>query len=135
MIVLSCNTAARYRGRALIITIITFAANAQSRGASAFRSGFKLWKGLRTAAVCPAARRVGCGQRFVHDSADGPCTAAALRAAAKAAIDFAGSPGRFLAGKRRADVVVGQHIAGANDHRSTGRRPFAGVPLVAAATI
>ena len=85
----------------------------------AFGSDPKLWKKLR-AAVRPAARPVGRRQRLVHDPPDGAGAPSALRAAAETAIDFAAGSGGGLAGKRRTDVVVGQHVAGTDDHRSKG---------------
>ena len=84
----------------------------------------------RLGTVGPAAAGVGGGQSFVHDPADGADAPPALGAAAEAAIDLTGGPRRFRAGERRADVVVGQHIAGTNDHRGAS-----GDPLVAHATI
>ena len=76
----------------------------------------------RLGTVRPAAGGVGRGQRFVHDPADGADAASALGAAAEAPIDLTSGPRRFCPGERRADVVVGQHIAGTNDHRDTTRR-------------
>lgn len=77
----------------------------------------QLWD-IGDAAVRPGALlRIGCRQRFVHDAADGPYAAPALGAAAKTAVDLTRRPRRGLpVGKRRAHVVVGQHIAGADDH-------------------
>ena len=71
----------------------------------------------------PATRRFGRIQRFVHDAADGARAAPALRAAAETAVHFTASPRRVVAGQRRADVVVGQHVTGADDHR--GKVPVA----------
>jgi hypothetical protein len=71
----------------------------------------------------PTAARVGGTERFVHDAADGAHAAPALGAAAEAAIDFTGGARRRLvARKRGTDVVVGQHIAGADDHSKSARR-------------
>ena len=84
----------------------------------------------RLGTVSPAAGGVGRGQRFVHDPADGADAASALGAAAEAPIDLTGGPRRFCPGERRADVVVGQHVAGTNDHRGA-----VGGSLVAHATI
>ena len=90
------------------------------------RKGARIRLGLRIVerlgTVGPAAGGVRGGQSFVHDPADGADAPPALGAAAEAAIDLTGGPRRFVAGERRADVVVGQHIAGANDHRDTTRR-------------
>jgi hypothetical protein len=74
------------------------------------------------AALAAGTAGAGAGDGLVHDPADGARTATALGAAAEAAIDLTGGPRRFRAGERRADVVVGQHIAGTNDHRDTVRR-------------
>ena len=53
--------------------------------------------------------------RLVDDLADGAGTAAALGAAAEASVDMAG--GTTVRGARGiAHLVVGQHIAGADDH-------------------
>src|SRR6266536_1039475 len=67
-----------------------------------------------------AARRTA-RQRVAHDALDAAGTPAALRAAAQAGIHFAGSENRNACiHDGAADVVVGKHIAGADDHdRST----------------
>ena len=95
--------------------------------ASAHGSDSRLWKSLGVA-VRPATRDVGAGQRLVHDSPDGTCAPPALRAAAETAIDFAASPRRVVAGQRRANVMVGQHVTGTDDHRGN-------VPIALAAGI
>ena len=95
--------------------------------ASAHGSDSKLWKSLGVA-VRPATRDVGAGQRLVHDPPDGACAPPALRAAAETAIDFAASPRRVVAGQRRANVMVGQHVTGTDDHRGN-------VPIALAAGI
>jgi hypothetical protein len=66
--------------------------------------------------VGAAAARTGRGaQRLVHDAPDGAHAAAALGAAAEAAIDLAG-PARRGGGDRAADIVVGEDVAGTDDH-------------------
>ena len=95
--------------------------------ASAHGSDSKLWKSLGVA-VRPATRDVVAGQRLVHDPPDGACAPPALRAAAETAIDFAASPRRVVAGQRRANVMVGQHVTGTDDHRGN-------VPIALAAGI
>ena len=103
--------------------IITYAMNAQRRCDKRARpTGCKLWKRLGVA-VSPATHGVGAGQRLVHNPPDGTRAPAALCAAAETAIDFAASPRRIVARQRRANVMVGQHIARANDHR--GKVPVA----------
>src|SRR6266403_355492 len=67
-----------------------------------------------------AAGAAGAGDRLVHDLADGARTTPALRAAAEAAIDLAGRARRLLGTERRAHVLVGQHVAGADDHGKGG---------------
>ena len=92
--------------------------------ASAYGLRSKLWKRLGVA-IRPATRGVGPGQRLIHDPPDGACAPPALRAAAETAIDFAASPCRIVAGQRRANVLIGQHVTGADDHR--GKVPVAQV--------
>jgi hypothetical protein len=65
-----------------------------------------------------AARTTGLRagpEGLVHDLLDGPCTAAALGAAAEAAIHLPGSA-RHILGHGIADVVVGQDVTGTNNH-------------------
>src|SRR4051794_23186831 len=62
---------------------------------------------------------------FLHDAADGARTAAALRAAAQAAIDLTRGQRRIGSLERRPHVVVGDHVAGADDHVSPGASPGA----------
>lgn len=71
-----------------------------------------------TVAAGPRFRR---RQRFIHDAANGTRAAATLRAAAEAMIDLAGGPRRaFAGGEGGADVVVGEYVAGADDHCRCG---------------
>ena len=72
-----------------------------------------------------AGYRLRSGQRFIHDSTDGTRTSAASGAATKAVIDLAGGPRcSLVARQRRAHVVVGQHVTGADDHNL--RKPGSG---------
>ena len=75
--------------------------------------------------VSRAAATGGCGraERLVHDLADGAGAAAALCAATEAAIDLSGRARTRLRRDGGADIVVGQDVAGADDH---GRRSRAG---------
>jgi hypothetical protein len=78
-----------------------------------------------------AACAAGAGERLIHDLADGARATPALGAATEAAIDLAGRARRLLGTERRTHVLVGQYVAGADDHGK------AGVPtgLVLSATI
>jgi len=77
----------------------------------------------RLGAAGGLATGLGAAERFVHDAADGPGASPALGATAKAAIDLAGGArGSRVAGKYRPDVVVGEYVAGADDHRRAARR-------------
>ena len=76
----------------------------------------------RSGAARGLATGLGAAERFVHDAADGAGASPALGAAAEAAIDLAGGAWRSrITGKYRPDVVVGEHVAGADDHRRTAR--------------
>ena len=67
-----------------------------------------------------AARAARAGDRRVHDAADSARATPALGAAAEAAIDLAGRARRLLGAERGAHVLVGQHVAGADDHGKGG---------------
>ena len=70
----------------------------------------------------PATRRFGGGERLVHDAPNGACATPALYVAPQAMVDlFRGAWGVFTRGKRQAHVVVGQHVAGADNHYTGGR--------------
>jgi len=72
---------------------------------------------LRSGTAAGLATGLGAAERFVHDTADSPGASPALGAAAKAAIDLpSGARGSRVAGKYRPHVVVGEHVAGADDH-------------------
>lgn len=55
-------------------------------------------------------------ERLVHDLLDGTGTAAALRAAAEASIDLTRRARRLRAAAGSAHILVGQYVAGTNDH-------------------
>jgi hypothetical protein len=75
------------------------------------------------AATGAAAGRLGRGKRFVHDAPDRAGTSPALSAATETMIDLAGSPRRrFVIRQRGTHVVVGEHVAGTDDHRSKARK-------------
>ena len=57
-------------------------------------------------------------ERLVHDLADGARATAALGAAAETSIDLPGGARTRLRRHRGADIVVGQDVAGADDHGS-----------------
>jgi hypothetical protein len=67
---------------------------------------------LKRAAAAPG--RAGDG--LVHDPLDGAGAPTALGAAAKTAIDLAGRAGSHRRGDGATDIVVAEHVAGANDH-------------------
>lgn len=66
-----------------------------------------------------ADRAAGAGQSLVHDLADRAGAAAALGTATEAAIDLA-SRARRRFGASAADFMVGNDVAGADDHRKPG---------------
>jgi hypothetical protein len=68
------------------------------------------------------AASLGAGtQRLVNDGLDGARAAAAFGAAAEATINLLGIPGEvFRAIDRTADIVVGQDVAGTNNHKTAG---------------
>ena len=84
----------------------------------------------RSPAVCQislavrASSQTGLGtatQRFLDNGLDRACTAAALGAATETSIDLLGIAGEvFRTTDRVADVMVGQHVAGTNDHEKGG---------------
>jgi len=73
-----------------------------------------------------AADRAGRTQRVIHDALNRPRATPALRAATEAAINLAGGTRARVAGfYRRAHVLVGQHVAGTNDHGRGTKSPEA----------
>jgi hypothetical protein len=70
-----------------------------------------------------AARTAGLGagaQRLVDNGLDGARAAAAFGTAAEATVDLLGIPGKvFRAIDRTADIVVGQDVAGTNNHETS----------------
>jgi hypothetical protein len=60
---------------------------------------------------------LGPGKRLVHDTADGARASPALGAATQAVINLARRTRRIGAvGQRRAHIMIGEHVAGANNH-------------------
>ena len=78
-----------------------------------------------------ATRATGTRDRFVHDPTDGARAAPALGAATETAINLAGGARRPLSRERGPNVVVGEHVAGADDHEN----PAVPARLVRYATI
>ena len=78
--------------------------------------------GIGGAVRATGAAGLGAGaERLVDDALDGARAAAALRAAAETAIDLLGIPGEvFRTIDRTADIVVGQDVAGTNNHEISG---------------
>lgn len=68
------------------------------------------------------AAGLGAGtQRLLDNALDGARAAAAFGAAAETAIDLLGIAGEvFRTIDRTADIVVGQDVAGTNDHKTAG---------------
>ena len=65
-----------------------------------------------------AAGLGACAQGLINDGLDGARAAAAFGAAAETAIDLLGIAGQvFRAIDRTADIVVGQDVAGTNNHK------------------
>src|SRR5262245_66255552 len=67
-----------------------------------------------------ASRRV-CAERLVHDAPDGAGASPALRAASEAAVDLAGGARRSGGGRYGANLMIAQHVAGADDHGDGSR--------------
>ena len=63
-----------------------------------------------------AAGGFGAFKCFVHDLANGAGAAAALGAATQAAIDLAGGPWTLRRLTGGSNVLVGQYVAGTDDH-------------------
>jgi hypothetical protein len=62
-----------------------------------------------------------CAQSVVNDGLDGARAATAFGTAAEATVDLLGIPGKvFRAIDRTADIVVGQDVAGTNNHEISG---------------
>jgi hypothetical protein len=77
------------------------------------------WSGsaaVLAARAALASRATGTGDSLVHDPADGARATPALGAATKTAINLAGGARRSLSRERGPNVVVGQHVARADDH-------------------
>ena len=71
-----------------------------------------------------APRTAGLGasaQSLIDDGFDGARAAAAFGTAAEATVNLLGIPGKvFRATDRAADIVVGQDVAGTNNHENDG---------------
>ena len=80
------------------------------------RCDFSVNSGMRaTGAAFP---RTGA-QRFGDDLLDGPCAAPAFGAAPEASVNLLGRTRQVVrCGDGRADVVIGQYVAGTNDHKN-----------------
>jgi hypothetical protein len=77
------------------------------------------WSGstaVLAARAALATRATGTRDRFVHDATDGARATPALGAATETAINLAGGARRSLSRERGPNVVVGEHVAGADDH-------------------
>lgn len=78
-----------------------------------------------------AGGRIRGGKRLVHDTANGACAPPALRTATETMINLARRARDCLACRQRcAHVMIGEHVAGADNHRDG-----AGKKLVRSATI
>lgn len=71
--------------------------------------------GRRVRAAGAAGLAAGA-EGLIHDLLDGAGTAAALRAAAEASIDLTRRARRLRAAAGSAHILVGQYVAGTNDH-------------------
>jgi hypothetical protein len=82
--------------------------------------GMAVRVGMGCAVWTAGTAGLGAGaQRLVDNALDGTRAAAAFGAAAKTAIDLLGIPGEvFRAIDRTADIVVGEDVAGTNDHKT-----------------
>lgn len=67
-------------------------------------------------------------ESFVHDLLDRPRTTAALGTAAQTAIHLSGRARKILAGHRASHVVIGDDVAGTNDHGEMLGKPCENVP-------
>jgi ABC-type nitrate/sulfonate/bicarbonate transport system substrate-binding protein len=63
------------------------------------------------------------GNCLVHDPADSARAAPALCAAAEAAVDLAGGARRTFGAECRPHIVIGQHVARADDHGNPAFQP------------
>jgi hypothetical protein len=74
--------------------------------------------GMALAVRAAGAAGLGAGsERLVEDLLDGACAAAAFGAAAEAAIDLPGGARQGIRSRHGgADIMVGEDVAGTNDH-------------------
>ena len=77
-------------------------------------------RGVRCGMRTPFAAFAGAGAKcFGDDLLDGPGASAAFGATAEAAIDLLGRARHFIGGGHGgADVVIGQYVAGTDDHEN-----------------
>jgi hypothetical protein len=77
---------------------------------------FCVHRGVRT----PIATFPGTGaERFLDDGLDGPGTSPAFRAASETSVDLLGRTSQIVrCGHGGADVVIGQHVTGTNNHEN-----------------
>src|SRR5437667_12276172 len=83
------------------------------------------------AAAAAAAVRRAAFDRVGHDPLDGSRTAAAPGTAAQASIDLGGARRRFRV-DYAAHILVGDHVAGADDHGWSGGTTPISRPMLAA---
>ena len=80
--------------------------------------------GIGMSRAVRAARAAGFGagtQGVVNDGLDGARAPPAFGTAAETAVDLLGIPGKvFRTIDRTADIVVGQDVAGTNNHENEG---------------
>jgi hypothetical protein len=85
---------------------------------------FSVDVGFRSRLAVRASGTAGLGagaERLVNDGLDGARAAAAFRAATEAAIDLLGIAGKVFGGAHgAADVVVGDQVAGTDNHENSG---------------
>lgn len=79
-------------------------------------------KNVRLAVRAPGKAGLGTrAQCFLDNGLDSTRTTAAFGAATETSVDLFGTAGKvFRAAYRAADIVVGQDVAGANDHEKGG---------------
>lgn len=83
---------------------------------------FSVSVAMSGAVRAPCAARLGTGaQSLIHDLLDGPGTAAALCAATKASIDLPRRTRRARSRNGIADIVVGEDVAGTDNHEMKAR--------------
>jgi hypothetical protein len=93
-----------------------------SAGRYEVEAGMAVRVGMGSAVRAAGAAGLGAGaQRLVDNGLDGARATAAFGATTEATIDLLGIAGKvFRAIDRTADIVVGQHVAGTNNHETAG---------------